>query len=398
MITPLLLAALQAIPGPAPVVHAPLDPRAVIDVASVGRVILAESPSPGLSAIRVFVPLTEQYGESGAGRVLTRLATERVRGIAARTGAKFAAVRTGRGVAYTVSGSDLDLDYLFVVVSRAAAIPSDGGVVLRRAVQEVRSRLEPAAETGRGWVVADLADRICPTVPPWTGTSQDLARFDGAFLQAFWAKTHTPAHLVVTVATALPQATVLAGLDLIGVQLSPTVSGALVDGATPSQSPASRPPSVIRRWYGEARPIPVGFEASALVVGELLSTHLSQGSGYELFAELRETACGPAIFTVGSSFRAGTRPMRQRVQGFVEELAADLDPGSVADAASTLRLRLMSNADTPEGRAEVVGSIFEGGPDVPTLIDDLAEFRLDDVVALFAAFRATDPLRAEVNP
>ena len=399
MITPLLLAALQAVSGPQVVAHSPLTPRELIAVRSVGQVVLAESPSPGLSAIRIFVPVSEQFGEAGAGRVLTELATERVRGVAARTGAKFAAVRSGSGIAYTVSGSDLNFDYLFLVAARAVAAPSDEGIALRRAIQQVRTQLEPAAETGRGWVIADLTDRMCPTVPPWLGSSQELSRFDGQRLQGFWSRTHARGGLVVTVATALPSATVLAGLDLVGSRLPAAISPGVERQSGTAHAERARAPSVLRRWYGEARPVPSGFEAEAVVVGELISSGMAPDvEDFELFAELRETACGTAMVTVGSSYRGGSRAMRRRVTSFVEDLTSGLHAEAVAEASATVQLRLLSEADTPEGRARAVGSLFEGRAETPALVDALGELRLDDVTGFLNVLRARDPLRAELNP
>jgi len=391
------LVALQALAGPAVAPHNPLAARAVFELPSIGSVVLADSPSPGLSAIRVFVPLDEGFGEAGAGRVLTQLATERVRGIAARSGARFSATRSGAGIAYAVSGSDLDLDYLFLVMARALSAPADGRVALRRAVQRVRADLEPSVETGKGWTISSLSDRMCPTSPPWVGSLVDLGALDGDRIGMFWSRTHAAGSAVVTVATSLPQAIVLASLDLLGTRLAQPSDAATRESPAPPRRP--RAPSVLRRWYGEGRPVPQGYSAAALVVGELLERRLPvEADGYELFAELRETACGPALIVVGSAFRGGERTMRRRVTSFVDDLTTGLDAIDVAEASAALRLRMLWESDAPDGRASAVGSLFEGGPSVSELVDALEAVRLDDVVRLLEALSSRDPLRAEVNP
>lgn len=398
MITPLLLAALQASPAAPPPDPDPFDPIAVLVVPEVGQLVVATSPSPGLSAVRIFVPAPEGSGEAGAARVLTELATERVRGVAARTGARFSATRDSRGIAYSVWGSDLDLDYLFLVAGRAAAEPADGRVALRSAVQHLVADLEPTTETGLGWVLSSLTDQMCPTATPWTGTIADLEALDAETLRRFWARTHQPGAWVVSVATALPTATVLAGLGLLAEEL-PDSSMVTEAAPSPGAGPRSRAPAALKRWYGEARPLPAGSGATALVLGELLATGLTPaGDGFELFAQIRDTSCGQAMVSVGSSYRAGARVMRRQVADLIETLSARVTASQVAAAASLLRLETLAAGDSPEGRARAVGAAFEGRLATSRLAADLREVDVDDVLSLLSALRATVPLRAEVNP
>lgn len=343
------------------------------------------------------MPATEVFGEAGAARVLIELATERVRGIAARTGARFSATRDSRGIAYSVWGSDLDLDYLFLVAGRAAAEPIDGRVALRSAVQRVAADLEPSAETGLGWVVSSLTDQMCPTAPPWTGRIADLEALDAEALGQFWARTHRPGGWVVTVSTGLPTATVLAGLGLLADQL-PDSSAVTAVPQEGTGGPRTRAPAVLKRWYGEARPLPAGSDATARVLGELIANLTPEGDSFELFAQIRETSCGQTLVTVGSSYRAGARVMRRQVTDFIETLSAEVSAGQVAAAASRIRLRLLASGDGPEGRSRTVGAAFEGRPSMSRSAAELLDVGVDDVQSLLSALRATVPLRAEVNP
>lgn len=396
MITPLLWAALQVVSG-SPVGPPVLPPPTVLDVPSVGLLVLTESPSPGLSAIRVFVPISEQFGEAGWGLVLTRLATERVRGLAARTGARFSATRVKGGIAYVVTGSDLDIDHLFSVVARALSAPKDGRISTQRAVSRVLSDLEPSTETGRGWVTSKLAVELCPTWPRWTGARADLEGLGEGDIEGFWGVTHAPGGLVVTVATSLSQPVVLSALDLVADRLP--LGANPVDRTTSvraSEVPTGAP-EVIRRWYGEARAFPANGVAVAHVVVELLAgTLVPQSSGYELFVDIREMECGPALVAVGSSLRGSAGELRTRVTSVVDELAAGIDATRVAEATASVHLRLLAAADTPEGRAALAAASFEGNAGTRDL-DALRTIGLEDVTALLDLLRTGEVVRAEIG-
>lgn len=396
MVTPLLWAALQIVSG-SPVGPPVLETPTVLDVPAVGLLVQTESPSPGLSAIRVFVPVSERRGEAGWGLVLTQLAAERVRGLAASTGARFSASRAKGGIAYVVTGSDLDIDHLFSVVARALSAPKDGRIAIQRAVSLLLNDLEAFDETGRGWITARLAVELCPTSTPWTGARADLEGMGEVDIEGFWGATHAPGGLVVTVATSLSQPVVLSGLDLVAKQLLGNSNSAERATSTRvSEAPAGAP-GVIRRWYGEARAFPAGDLAVAHVVAELLAGSLvPQSSGYELFVEVRELGCSPALVAVGSSFRISTGELRTRVTSVVDELSAGIDATRVAEATASVYLRLLAAADAPAGRAALAASSFEGQAGIRDL-DALRAIRLEDVTALLDLLRTGESVRAEIG-
>lgn len=361
--------------------------------------LVTTSPSEGLTTVRVFVPFDESFAEAGTGRVLAQAAAERVRGTAARVGAQFSALRVPAGIAYSVTGSDEDFDYLASILRSAMAEPTAQDVVVRRLAARARTTIEREQETGRGWVSSDLAARLCPTAPPEAGMSGSLSSISARRLIRFWARTHVRNRASVVVVTRAPLPLVLSSLRTLGLAeggvQSPASEVAPSSGSAPSLQ-------VLRRWYGEARPLPEEAAAETEVLARLLDDAVTvSGQDYDLFIELRRVRCSSALLAVGTAYRAGDGAMRTRVSGLLGELTESLSEARVREAASDVRATLLAEVSTPAGMAGALGR--EGGdtgsPDgLAGLYERLGSIGLADMSAFLDALAGLTPLRSELRP
>ncbi len=376
-----------------------LRPDTVLHPPGAVPLLIKSSPAEGLTAIRVFFPLDESFTEAGMGRILARVAAERVAGGAARVGATFEAIRTPDGISYTVTGADEDFDYLSWILRQAVSEPTESDVVVRRWSSRARLSLEQARETGRGWVQADLLGRICPEVPPEVGLSAPLAGASREGVRRFWRRTHTRDRASVIVVTRAPWPLVLSALRTLDL---PEEAGPGPAGTTDAVVPPARSPEVLRRWYGEARPLPGDAPAETRVLGELLRTYATDsGRDYEIFLEVRRARCSAALLAMGTAYRSGDRDMRSRISGLPEWLANEATEGNVRAAAADARRTLARGAADPSGLAAALGreGADAGDPDgLSRLYDRLGLLGQTEMAAFLGRISALTPLRSEVRP
>ena len=363
------------------------------------RLVLKRSPSPGITTIRAFIPLDETFEEAGIGRVLAGLAAERVRGTVARIGATFEASRTPTGIAYAVTGSDEDFDYLAFILRRALAEPGEQAVVVRRIAGRAQRTLERESETGRGWISADLSAKLCPTLAPEAGVASTLSTLTPAGVQRFWRRTHRRERASLIVVSRASRPLVFSALRSLG--LPPTDAS---EGAPPSTSaPPARPQlQVLRRWYGEAHPLPLDARAETLVLARSIDGALGPSpQDYDLFVEFKSTRCADALLVLGTAYRAGDRQMRARVGNLLDELAGSLREGTVRNTASAVGADLLRAAALPASLADALGreGADRGDPGgLARLHARLAEIELEDLATYLEGLARLEPLRSEVRP
>ncbi len=361
--------------------------------------LLKASPAQGLSTIRVFFPLDESFAEAGSGRVLARVAAERVAGSAARVGATFEAVRTPDGIAYSVTGADEDFDYLSWILRQAVAEPTESDVIVRRWANRAQVALEQSRETGRGFVQADLLGRLCPALPPEAGLSASLGSTSRERLRRFWLRTHTRDRASIVVVSRASVPLVLSAVRTLDL---PEGAGPAPEGGVDGVAPPPHGLQVLRRWYGEARLLPTGAAAETHVLGELLTAAAAQpGRDYEIFLEVRQTRCADALILLGSAYRSGDRDMRAWISGLLGRVSGQLTETEVREAAAAARRALARSAASPAGLAAALGRQGADAGDangLSRLYDRLGALDRATMVAFLDRVAATTPLRSEVRP
>lgn len=361
------------------------------------RIFVYPAGNPDLVSLRISVPLEERAEEAGAGQLLARLAQDRMEALAARIGARASATRTGGVVAYEVSGTTADLDFLGWILREGLREPD------RSRFEEVRRdalvALDRRTETPPGALASRIRDALSPGVPPPLGSRASLARMDGSRLSAVWARSHRRDALRVVVVGNLPAEVILTVLTDLGL---PTTGP---DPTLPPIEPTGEPlprPEVIRHWVAEAWALEGDADPRALVGVRIVAEVLRNAPGdYEAGVELWEVGGRWALVVSGAAYPRTQQAMRNRVGGLLQEAAQAVTTESTARNAAAVRAEILETASTPWGRARVVGQAldFGGAPDgVEQLLAALAAMSPEDVRALFQELASRAPVREEIRP
>jgi len=334
----------------------PLVPDTVVQAPGRPALAVLSTGTSGVTALRLAVPLRESEFEAGAGRLLAELALERMRGPAARIGAHVTAERTPWGVAYTVAGAEVDLEYLGFLLRTALEEPGGDPVRFSSTRASILEELERAEESPDDRLVDRLRAMVSPGPSPLAGTLEALSVLTAPQLREVWRRSHTSASIQIVAATALEPAVLLAGLTGIG---HPFDSLAIPrEEGTMRRSDRTAPP-LLRNRYGLAWVGDETLDPHAAVVWSLLAQRLQDPpQGIEARARLIQFQRGHAIFLTGTT-RGRDTGLRTFLDGLLPALEADITAGSVRDAALEIRHRYNVTASSPVGLVDRVGRALE---------------------------------------
>ena len=140
-------------------------PDTIVQMPDGPRVTLLHADGGGVAALRLSVPFIESAAEAGAGRMLAALAEQRMAGPARQIGARVSASRTPWGLAYSVEGADVDLEYLAYLRRLATAEPRPERGVVDAIRAELTVDLERQAESPGDRLLFDLRRAAAPARP-----------------------------------------------------------------------------------------------------------------------------------------------------------------------------------------------------------------------------------------
>ena len=196
---------------------AAFDPDTVVHVPDGPRVVLLRADPGGIAALRLSVPLVESAAEAGAGRMLAVLAERRMEGPARQIGARVSASRTPWGLAYSVEGAEVDLDYLTYLLRLATAEPRPESGAVEAIRAELIMDVERQAESAGDRVLAELRRAAAPELPPLAGSPGSLRLLNEARLRAVWQRSHRSTSMSLVAMTSVTPAALLAMLEAIGL-------------------------------------------------------------------------------------------------------------------------------------------------------------------------------------
>ena len=150
-------------------------PDTIVQMPDGPRGTLLHADGGGVAALRLSVPFIESAAEAGAGRMLAALAEQRMAGPARQIGARVSASRTPWGLAYSVEGADVDLEYLTYLLRLATAEPRPERGVVDAIRAELTVDLERQAESPGDRLLFDLRRAAAPELAVARITS-DLLR------------------------------------------------------------------------------------------------------------------------------------------------------------------------------------------------------------------------------
>lgn len=377
----------------------PLHPDTVFRIPGGPRVILLETPGSQLVSIRLLVPLTEGPAEAGSARVLQRLRLDAVRSLARQVGARVDGSRTHRGLAYAVSGTGADFDYLAWLVRRAVADPRADGAAVDREVEAVRAEAARAGETAEGRLRARLRRGVWPGAPPSTGTPGTLDRVNPASLRDFWRRTHDPGRMELVVAGDVEPVLILAAFQAMEPTSGP--DGRPLDApALPHRDEAD--PEILRTWYGQAFVVTDGSDPRPAVAAALLAQSLEAAPvRLEGAVELWEAGAVSALIVMGAAYPEDAEAMRQTIRQLPATTVRMLDEAHFRETVARVRGDLLFGARTPWGLTSLVGHFVEGTGDplgAERFLAELESLEPEEMRSFLGELQARTPVREELRP
>lgn len=375
----------------------PLVPDTVIAPPGRPRIVVLDGGLRPTLSLRLSLPLVEAPSEAGAGRLLVRLGVARARSMAARIGARVEGDRTPWGIAYTVTGSTDDIDYLAYLLRLAVREPDPTTVEFDRARSALLERARRGEETASGTLATSLRTQAAPATPPLGGTTASLARLTPRHLHDLWSRSHAASAMTVVVTAPLPAEVLLVSVQ--GMGASGETAPAPPDDAAPTVRPNRT--QVLRSWYGEVHLTsdpddPRAEVAAVLAAGELRGA----GGGYEAHVEVWHLRRAKALAVIGAAYDRDRRRMRTDVGAVLDRTAASLTPAGIEEAVADVRRRTLFRARTPWGLADVVGVHLDatGQPDAAlTYLSALDALTVEGMRGFLRELAERTPLRAEVT-
>ncbi len=375
----------------------PFAPDAVLEPPGGPTLYLYTTGTSDVVALRVSVPLEERADEAGAAQILRALAAERMESVASRVGARVRATRTPDALVYEVAGPASDMDFLAWILREGMREPdaSRFNQLRRDALAQVARRLE----TPEGALALRLRQALEPATPPLHGTVPALERMGPQQVVDLWRRSHGRDRVRIVVVGNVQPEIVLASLTDLGIPSS--APGSTASPGTPSGQPLPTP-ELIRHWRAEARLLPAGRDARALVATRLMAEMVRENPGdYEVGIELWEVDRNWVVVLSGAAYPRSRQAMDSRIEGLVREAAGRVSDDGVRRHAADLRAELLSSARTPWGLADVVGHAMDAGepPDrVEDLLDELARLRGPDLTRFLESLDEGSVIREAMNP
>lgn len=389
-----------SVPGQTQAPGDPLVPDTVLTPPWGPRTVVTRAPGAPVMALRLHIPLRERSWEGGFGEILMRMGVERARGVADQVGARVEGVRTGAGIAYTVTGPPADFDHLVWVLRRAMAEPDPGEFASAR--RRVLSDLERAQETPGGVLAQRLRSRMAPEIPPPAGRVGTLEATGFQDLLATWHRTHRRDQTQLVLVGPVATEAILAALLELGLP-APEEEPSEVEA--PRDSPSDEPtpdPEVLRHWYGEAYPASSVDDPRSLVAGILLSQQLRERPGrYEASVEVWEVGDRAVVAVAGAAFPQQSAEVRSRIQELRREVAENLSNDQVEGAIRQLHREILMEARTPGGLANVLGRRMEGTGEPESAVrylDRLTSVDRDGMATYLEELVQASPVTGEVHP
>lgn len=377
----------------------PLHPDTVFQMPRGPRVVILNTPGSPVVSLRLLVPLVEEPVEAGSGSVLQRLRLEELRSLARQVGARVEGSRTRRGLAYSISGTAPDFDYLAWLARQAVADPRPDGAEVETAVRAVRAEADHLAETAEGRLRARLRQRVWPDQGLRAGTPTALDRVNRASLRDFWARTHQASRMKLVVVGDVDPVLILAAFQGIGA--SPE------DRPDPLNAPAGPDAEwgelqIIRTWFGQAYVLEDGADPRPAVAARLMAERLRGTSArLEGTVELWEAGTVSALIVMGAAYREGAAEMRRTIRELPGSTARALDPDGFRAALGRVRADILLGARTPWGMASLVGHFAEGLDDpmgAERFLEALNGLGLEEIRSFLHELQERTPIREELRP
>jgi len=340
--------------------------------------------------------MQESPSEAGAGQLLRIQAEDRMSTLANRIGAHVEVHRTQHALVYELSGSLADLDFLGWILREGLKAPSP--TTFEESRRRLRSDLERQMETPQGVLHARVREALSPGAGSVLGSLGALDRLNPSTLHSFWVRTHRAESVRIVVAGRVPGALVLASLGSLGLSTEPIPPP--VPQASLGASRAT--PEVVRSWVVQARLLPQGSEAAALVgarwIGDLLRT---DDGDFESAVEIWDLPSGRALVLTGVAYPRSRQEMDRRISAILGDAADRLTPAITQRVADEVRTEILLSARTPWGLADLVGQAWDTGhgPDgVEIFLESLRTLDVTGVQALLRTLAATSAIRSELRP
>jgi predicted Zn-dependent peptidase len=377
----LLAATLAAAPS------APLDVEVIRPEAA--PVILLHRQAGPLVALRLSSAVDPALPEGGV-ELLQELVRPALREEAARLGARLELRHEGGYGVVAITGPVPAFDALASVLRRAAADPPLDIATLRqaraRAASRVLGRLEqPGPRVARA-LRAGLIGSAMPAGP-------EVARLGPDDVRDMRVLLYGPDVTRVVVVGNVEPGRVRAAFGGWPAAPGPTAAP-----PRPDTIPDRARPQTHREWGGLALRADAST-ATLETAAELVRRRLARAPLRDATADVWRVAGTPALVVMGAA--ADSSDVRAVLERAVEEAAARVDPTATLEARRRVRNRILLDARTAAGRAEVIGRLADG-EDRPAgagaFMEELEGVREHDVVgALRAALRST-PVFVEASP
>ncbi len=361
------------------------------------HVVVLQGDPGGVAALRLSIPLVESAAEAGAGRMLAVLAERRMVGAARRIGARVSASRTPWGLAYSVEGAEVDLDYLMYLLRLATAEPRPESGVVEAIRAEFIVDLERRAESPGDRILADLRRAAAPELVPLAGSLGSVALLNEAQLRAVWRRTHRSPSMSLVAMTSTSATALLSMLEAIGLP-----DGMVADPPDTSDTGAERVgPLPLRSWYGEARVDHSVADPHAAVAAHLIAQNAAEvGPGFELGVRLWQLRDRTLLVVAGAAVSRQSGPsLSDAVHTLLVDVNASLDPRRVAVAVDRVGLEYRTRAGTPGGLVEQVGRMADstgGSSDALQYLASLARVTVESLAAYLDGLAA--PVAARLLP
>ncbi len=332
-------------------------PDTIVQMPDGPRVTLLHADGGGVAALRLSVPFIESAAEAGAGRMLAALAEQRMAGPARQIGARVSASRTPWGLAYSVEGADVDLEYLTYLLRLATAEPRPERGVVDAIRAELTVDLERQAESPGDRLLFDLRRAAAPELTPLAGSPGSLRLLDEARLRAVWRKSHQSASMSLVAVTAASPPALLAMLEAIGLPADRMADSL----ATPDPQETGASPLLLRSWYGEALVDHALADPHAAVAAYLISQNIARsGTGVEVGVRLWQLRDRTLIVVAGAArSRRTAASIREAVQAALGDAVSSLDACVIEDAVDRVGREYRTRARSPGGLVEQVGRMAD---------------------------------------
>jgi hypothetical protein len=360
-------------------------------------IAIFRSVPPEVVSVRLFVPIEETPAEAGAGQLIQIQAQDRMRTLALRIGARAEVHRTPQGLVYEVSGAVADLDFLGWILREGLRPPPSE--TFEDARRRAHADLDWRLETPQGVLYLRVREALAPDVPSVAGTAGGLARLDPFRVETVWAKTHLRENVRLVVAGRVATELILATVADLGLPSAGPVPELPAAQDTGSPRPD---PQVNRFWVVEARSLPDGSEAAALVAGRWIAEVLREDGGdFEVGVELWDIGRGRALIVSGAAFPRSRTAMVGRVESALTDAASRLTEDRVRVLSELVRSQILLDARTPWGLTELVGQAWDAGhgPEgLESLLGELERLGYPQVSGLLQSLAASPAIREELQP